>query len=339
MSVHPIFESHYDTFWSQLTDPRFDEWRMQLPELLRSAMDPEGNGNLERWLPALEIIQNFAPAGKEDLVELSQSAVGFKYQAALAEDKKAELTQALKVLHPWRKGPFQLDSIYIDTEWHSDWKWDRVRPHLKPLENKRVLDIGCGSGYHLWRMMDEQPELAVGVDPGLLFFSQFLVLKHFVGRDLPAYFLPLTLEQLPVAQKGGAFDTVFSMGVLYHRRSPIDHIYDLKAQLQPGGELVLETLVVPESFGQLLVPDDRYAQMRNVWFLPSVPELETWLKRCGFKNVRCVDLNQTSIEEQRPTEWMQWNSLESFLDPKDYNKTIEGYPAPLRAVMLCDKPK
>jgi tRNA (mo5U34)-methyltransferase len=101
---------------------------------------------------------------------------------------------------------------------------------------------------------------------------------------------------------------------------------------------VLETLVISEDYGQLLVPEDRYAQMRNVWFLPSVPELTRWLERCGFSNVRCVDLNQTSTAEQRTTDWMQWNSLESFLDPNNHDLTVEGYPAPLRAVMVCNTP-
>ena len=331
-----MFESHYDNFWTHLQDVRLLPWQEQLPALLEVALTPESNGNLPRWLEALEHI--FA-LPRDESFDLDQAAITVAKDSALSEEQRQQLISALKVLHPWRKGPFSIHDIYIDTEWHSDWKWDRVLPHLSPLTNKRVLDIGCGSGYHLWRMCAQQPELAVGVDPSQLSMMQFLVLKHFIGDSIPAFFLPLTLEQLPVSSKGGAFDTVFSMGVLYHRRSPIDHIYDLKAQLLPGGELVLETIVIPQDYGQLLLPDDRYAQMRNVWFLPSVKELQHWLQRCGFINVRCVDLNQTSIEEQRSTEWMEWNSLESFLDPTDHNKTIEGYPAPLRAVMVCNKPK
>lgn len=337
--THPLLAAHYASFWQHLVAPQFDVWQEMMPALIDEALRPDGNGNLERWLEALVSITEFQPAGENDQLLLNQSAVGVQFAQPLMPEQTAKLETALRALHPWRKGPFQLDQIYIDTEWHSDWKWDRVRPHLKPLTGRRILDIGCGSGYHVWRMASEDAELVVGVDPSLLFLTQFLTLKHFVGEQIPAYFLPLTLEQLPVSQKGGAFDTVFSMGVLYHRRSPIDHLYDLKAQLKPGGELVLETLVVPDSFGQLLVPEDRYAQMRNVWFLPSVAELELWLRRCGFEKVRCVDLNQTSIEEQRSTDWMQWNSLESFLDPEDHTKTIEGYPAPLRAVILCEKPK
>ncbi|WP_319558231.1 tRNA 5-methoxyuridine(34)/uridine 5-oxyacetic acid(34) synthase CmoB [Thiomicrorhabdus sp.] len=325
---------HYDSFWSHLNDTRLQHWKSELPPLIDEALHPEGNGNLPRWLDALQIINAFP---SNQTYDLEQSAI--RVGEALSPEDTEKLTAALKALHPWRKGPFNIHGIEIDTEWRSDWKWDRVRPHLASMEGKRVLDVGCGSGYHLWRMAAEKPKLAVGIDPSLLFLSQFLTLKHFIGEEVPAYLLPLTLEQLPVSQKGGAFDTVFSMGVLYHRRSPIDHILELKNQMTPGGELVLETLVVPESFGQLLVPEDRYAQMRNVWFLPSVEELSIWMRRCGLQNVRCVDLNQTSIEEQRPTEWMEWNSLESFLDPNDHNLTVEGYPAPLRAVMVANKPK
>lgn len=327
-------KQHYEHFWDKLGDSRLAEWKAELPALIDEALNPKGNGNLPKWLEALDILRTFP---REQWYNLNQATVSAG-QDTLSAEQKARLESALRLLMPWRKGPFNLHGIQIDTEWHSDWKWDRVRPHLQPLEGKRVLDIGCGSGYHLWRMAGENVKLAVGVDPSLLFMSQFLALKHFIGEAVPAYFLPLTLEQLPVAKQGGAFDTVFSMGVLYHRRSPIDHILELKAQLRPGGELVLETLVVPESFGQLLVPKDRYAQMRNVWFIPSVSELAIWLERCGFENVRAVDLNQTSTAEQRSTDWMQWNSLKDFLDPTDPTKTVEGYPAPLRVVMLAQKP-
>ena len=329
-------KQHYDTFWTHLQNTKLESWTTQLPSLLETATHPDNNGNLPRWLTTLEKISTY-PAHCH--YTLNQSAISVSASPPLSSERIAELKLILQELHPWRKGPFNIHGIHIDTEWHSDWKWDRVSPHLSPLKGKKVLDIGCGSGYHLWRMMGEGAELAVGVDPNLLSMSQFLTLKHFIGEDVPAYFLPLTLEQLPVSTKGGAFDTVFSMGVLYHRRSPIDHIYDLKQHLVPGGELVLETLVIPDEYGQILIPEDRYAQMRNVWFLPSVKELTHWLKRCGFENIRCVDKNQTSIQEQRSTEWMQWNSLESFLNPEDFNQTIEGYPAPLRAVMVCNTPK
>ena len=135
-----------------------------------------------------------------------------------------------------------------------------------------------------------------------------------------------------------AFDTVFSMGVLYHRRSPLDHLYELRDSLRSGGELVLETLVIDGGLNEVLVPEDRYAMMRNVWFLPTCDTLISWLGRCGFKNIRLVDVTKTSIEEQRSTEWMQFQSLKDFLKPDDSSLTYEGYPAPKRAIILANAP-
>lgn len=324
---------HYQNFWPKLKNTRLEAWQQSLQPILNQVLNLKSNGNLPRWLPALKAIKQM-PTSEQKNINLPAVTAHSEHFA-----QQETLKTALKALMPWRKGPFDLEGIYIDTEWHSDWKWDRISPHLRPLEGKKVLDIGCGSGYHLWRMLGEGARFAVGVDPSLLFMTQFLVVKHFVGNDLPAWFLPITLEQLPTTPKGGDFDTVFSMGVLYHRRSPIDHLIDLKRHLKAGGELVLETLVIPEDYGQILVPKERYSQMNNVWFLPSVPELKHWMERCGYKNVRCVDIDQTSTEEQRATEWMEWKSLADFLDPEDPSKTVEGYPAPLRAVMLAETPK
>ena len=87
----------------------------------------------------------------------------------------------------------------------------------------------------------------------------------------------------------------------------------------------------------VLVPMDRYAKMKNVYFIPSVSALIHWLQKTGFKNVRCVDVAVTSLEEQRKTDWLENESLIDFLDPADHSKTIEGYPAPKRAVILANK--
>ena len=232
---------------------------------------------------------------------------------------------------PWRKGPFTLHGLTIDTEWRSDWKWDRVLPHLAPLTHRTVLDVGCGSGYHLWRMRGAGAEFVVGIDPSQLFYSQFSAIKHF-HPDPNVHLLPIGIDEMPELK---AFDTVFSMGVLYHRKSPIDFLQQLKNQLRPGGQLVLETLVVAGDANTVLVPGERYAKMRNVWFIPSCAALLGWLSRVGFQQATVVDLNVTSLDEQRKTDWMHNESLVDFLDPTDHSKTIEGYPAPLRAVITA----
>ncbi|CSF39676.1 putative methyltransferase [Shigella sonnei] len=234
--------------------------------------------------------------------------------------------------------PYRLDllhSVTAESEWRSDWKWDRVLPHLSDLTGRTILDVGCGSGYHMWRMIGAGAHLAVGIDPTQLFLCQFEAVRKLLGNDQRAHLLPLGIEQLPALK---AFDTVFSMGVLYHRRSPLEHLWQLKDQLVNEGELVLETLVIDGDENTVLVPGDRYAQMRNVYFIPSALALKNWLKKCGFVDIRIVDVCVTTTEEQRRTEWMVTESLSDFLDPHDPSKTVEGYPAPKRAVLIARKP-
>ena len=222
----------------------------------------------------------------------------------------------------------------IDTEWRSDWKWQRVAPHLSDLRGRRVLDVGCGSGYHGWRMAGAGAAQVLGIDPTVLFLMQYLAVKRFTP-ETPFWFAPLRMEELPAGL--AAFDTVFSMGVLYHRRSPLDHLLELRDALRPGGELVLETLVVEGDERAVLMPEGRYAAMRNVFFLPSTEHLAVWLRRCGFDRVRCVDECVTTVDEQRATDWMRFQSLPDFLDPDDPTRSREGYPAPRRAVMIARK--
>ena len=207
-------------------------------------------------------------------------------------------------------------------------------PHIASLKGRHVLDVGCGSGYHMWRMLGEEAELVVGIDPSALFLCQFTAIKQLAGNPDSIHFLPLGIEELPKLER---FDTVFSMGVLYHRRSPIDHLFQLRDQLRDGGELVLETLIIDGGPNEVLVPGDRYAQMRNVWFIPSAAALVGWLEKCGFENVRIVDQSLTTTDEQRRTSWMRNDSLAEFLDPIDSTLTIEGHPAPKRAVLIASR--
>ncbi|KAA3610710.1 MAG: tRNA 5-methoxyuridine(34)/uridine 5-oxyacetic acid(34) synthase CmoB [Calditrichaeota bacterium] len=291
------------------------------------------HGDFEKWEAALRKLHQLFPIENEkNNFDISSDRIRISDKNNLNDDDAKEFTAALKQFMPWRKGPYEICGINIDTEWRSDWKWQRLQNHISDLSGRNVLDIGCGNGYHCWRMLASGAKSVLGIEPMLHFVMQFNVVKSFLPFD-NIEILPLRIEDLPKNLK--AFDTVFSMGVLYHRRSPIDHLYELKELTQNGGEVVLETLVIDGEKGATLVPDGRYAKMRNVWFIPSVLTLESWLKRCGYKNIRLVDVTKTSIEEQRVTEWMEFESLKEFLDPTDLNKTIEGYPAPKRAIFTC----
>jgi len=321
----------YQPLYKILTELKAETWVNLLPQQIEQAFDLNSNGNAEKWLTTLDQL----PEGIASTIELDTSQLKIGDKADLSASTQAILLEQLKTFHPWRKGPYDLFDIHIDTEWRSDWKWDRLKQHISPLKNRLVLDVGCGNGYHCWRMLGAGAKMVVGVDPLLLNVIQFQVIRKLHG-EAPVYVIPIGLEQIPEEMK--IFDSVFSMGVLYHRRSPIDHLLALKGCLRPGGVLILETLVIDGKEGETLMPEGRYAKMRNVWFLPSCDTLISWMKRCGFKNCRVIDVNTTTIEEQRSTEWMQFHSLQEFLDPQDHTLTCEGLPAPKRAIIVANIP-
>jgi len=322
MYTHHLFD--------HLAESGLSDWVETLKPILAERLSVKHHGDMDKWQTALSLLPDVMPT----VVSLSQDAIEVGIEADLNQQQHLRLIEQLKQLHPWRKGPFELFGHYIDTEWRSDWKWQRLIKDIAPLSGRRVLDIGCGSGYHCWRMRGAAADFVLGIDPTMLFVMQYFALQRYI-QDYNVAVLPLGIDDLPAELN--CFDSVFSMGLLYHRRDPLAHLQELKNCLRDEGELVLETLIIDEKFGEVLVPEGRYAQMRNVWSIPSVKMLESWLRQAGYNKVRCIDVTVTSIEEQRSTEWMQFQSLVDFLDPDDHSKTVEGYPAPMRAIVLAEK--
>ena len=319
----------FGDFYQIIAKNKLSKWLEVLPAQLANWQKSNIDNRFNQWLNSIKHLPTIKPY-QIDLL----NSVTVESEQPISIGDQQRITQLLKNMMPWRKGPFHLYGINIDTEWRSDWKWERLIPHINNLAGKTVLDVGCNSGYHLWRMVGAGAKLAVGIDPMALYLCQFEAIRKLLGNDQRAHLLPLGIEELP---KLNAFDTVFSMGVLYHRRSPLDHLFQLKDQLVDGGQLVLETLVIDGDLHQALMPGERYAQMRNVYFIPSVPTMINWLHKCGFSDVKMVDKSVTSLDEQRKTEWMTSDSLADFLDPNDSSKTIESYPAPMRAVFIAKK--
>jgi tRNA (mo5U34)-methyltransferase len=228
------------------------------------------------------------------------------------------------------------NELSLESEWNGDMKWQRITKHIKPLKNKRVLDVGAGNGYFTFRMAMEGAKRVLGIEPFLLFNYQFRTIKSLIESPLNALLLPVKLEHIP---KIAIFDTVFSMGVLYHQRDHMAHLSQLYEMMATDAELVLETLIVEGPEDYVLIPKGRYAQMRNVYSIPSIKTLKSWLNDANFNNIKVVDVNKTTTAEQRKTSWIGKNgaSLEDFLDPLDDSLTIEGYPAPTRAIVVCER--
>jgi tRNA (mo5U34)-methyltransferase len=321
----------YAGLFKQLKQTGLRDWLNALPPLLTESSFAGKHGDYPKWKAILKAL----PPAQPSTVDLTADSIRVGTPEDCDLQTRVKLEQLLHRLHPWRKGPFTLFGIHIDAEWRSDLKWNRFCGHIEPLAGRKVLDVGCGNGYYCWKMAGAGAELVIGIDPTVLYIMQFFAIKHYIGQQ-PVHVLPFGIDDLP--SRLNAFDTVFSMGVLYHRRSPIDHLFQLLDCLRKGGQLVLETLVIDGGTGQILVPEGRYAKMRNVWFLPSCITLISWLKRCGFTDIQQVDVSKTTPEEQRVTKWMEFESLTDFLDPHNPDLTVEGLPAPKRGIFLAKKP-
>jgi len=308
-------------------------WAERLPAALERVFGAARHGELDRWLAAVAAL----PVLPTRRVDLRVPAVTVGDAADADEAQRDRIRAALQALHPWRKGPFDLFGVSVDAEWRSDLKWARVAPHLDAITGRRVLDVGCGNGYYGWRLCGEGAVLVIGIDPNQCHFAQYLAVRRLLGGapgELPPFeLLPLRLEDLPAGS--GSFDTVLSMGVVSHRRDPLAHFASLQGLLRSGGQVVVEGLVVEGDTPAVFVPDGRYAQMRNVWAIPTPVQLLNWLGDAGFSGARIVDRGATTSAEQRRTPWMRFASLADFLDPDDPTRTVEGHPAPVRAVAVA----
>ncbi|MEM7216903.1 MAG: tRNA 5-methoxyuridine(34)/uridine 5-oxyacetic acid(34) synthase CmoB [Pseudomonadota bacterium] len=290
------------------------------------------HGDAPRWQAALAALPTVT--GVRTRLDAGVAAHGLPSETA-----RRRLRASLSELHPWRKGPFDLHGVFIDTEWRSNWKWSRIEALEPPLRDARVLDVGCGNGYYGWRMLAAGARAVTGIDPTALFYYQHLAVSHALGHaETPVanVVLPLRLEELTPQNP---FDVAFSMGVIYHRREPRDHLRELAAHLRPGGSLVLETLVAPADLFPTRHADKRYARMRNVHVVPSVNTVLDWLNDCGFVGARASGVIPTSVEEQRTTEWMRFESLAQCLNRDDASLTVEGHPAPARACFVAELPQ
>lgn len=247
------------------------------------------------------------------------------------EEQKILFLDICKALHPWRKGPFLIDDIFLDGEWRSDQKWSRIEKELPDMENKIIADFGCNNGYYLYRMLQSKPKSILGCDPNARFFLQYEFLNTLCSNSSLFYEMA-GVEHLPLLPK--MFDIFFCMGVIYHRKDPITMLQHIKDSIKPSGTAVIESITIPGISDVCLFPKDRYSQMRNVYFIPTSITLVNWMERVGFQDVRIIDESQTTIDEQRKTQFATFASLESFLDPTDSTKTVEGYSSPRRTVVV-----
>jgi tRNA (mo5U34)-methyltransferase len=334
--MHNIKESYSNIF----TKLKNDQFSTQILDIfhnsLESAFDPNINGNLKKWIPVYNNVPDIIP----ESLTLNADAPAFRRHNKIDESLRNFLYQELQKLHPWRKGPFSLFGIDIIAEWRSNLKWKRVMKSNISFKDKNILDIGSGNGYYLFRMLGEGAKSVIGADPGLLSVIQFKIFQTYFDAYNNrkneygcADIFPVPFEVIP--ENSAHFDIIFSMGVLYHRKNPEKHLKQIFSLLAPNGTLFLETLIIENQNIQVLQPEGRYAQMRNVFKIPNISTLLKWLQNTGYDNLKVIDISKTTLTEQRSTSWMTFHSLKDFLDLDNPEKTIEGHPAPVRVLITA----
>jgi len=282
--------------------------------------------NIAPLQEAISKLPNIEPSSitLSDIVEIAFDDI--------SDTHNSQIYETARLLKPWRKGPFRIADTFIDSEWQSFIKYNLLEPHFD-LKGKVVGDIGCNNGYYLFRMLSHKPAKLVGFDPSALYYSQFQFIDHFIKSNI-IYEL-LGVEHVEYYEH--KFDTLFCLGVLYHRSDPISMLKSLYKGLNDGGELILDTFMIDGDNEVCLTPAERYSKIPNIYFIPTVPALINWCRRAGFVDVEVLAVTKTDLNEQRKTDWIDHQSLEHFLDPDDSSKTIEGYPAPKRVYIKAIK--
>ena len=288
------------------------------------------------WAPGMKDVQDAYEAMPEYRFkdnDFSKDEVILGKDDSLDTAKQNDLRKKLMALAPWRKGPFRISGIDLDAEWRSDYKWNRVLPALESLEGRRVCDIGANSGYYMYKMLEQNPEMVLGLDPTVRYYFQFLALQKLTVEN-QLHYEAFGLEEMKYFPK--FFDTVFCMGILYHHRSPIDILRLINESMVKGGQLIVESQGIPGDGPYALFPEKTYAKVKGTYFVPTADCLVNWLKKAWFENIEVFYVSDMSSDEQRATEWMTRQSYTDFVDEKS-NLTVEGYPAPVRIYVSANK--
>lgn len=331
------------SFWSRPDVLEAISETLDFDKLNQIRTERKGWPESKHWSKKSELIRNLPEI---DDLEIDRDSIKTLYgqnhveigsrEDLVSEKQYHEFENVAVELMPWRKGPFRLFGLEIDSEWRSNLKWDRIEKALGNLTGKSILDVGCGNGYYMYRAAAQNPKMVVGLDPSVPFYLQFELFQKYAQNPVLQFEL-LGAEHLGVFRK--SFNVILCMGILYHQRNPLAILKDLYESLEAGGVCLIESQIIPGDEPVALFPEDRYAKARNVFFVPTTNCLINWIKRAGFEELDVISEDVTTFDEQRKTRWTTFESLEDFLDPNDPSKTVEGYPAPSRAAILARRMK
>lgn len=250
-----------------------------------------------------------------------------------------EIKKELNSLKVFRKGPFLINQIYIDSQWNSFIKWKYLfkvlefhRQDFKNFEkNLKILDIGSNNGYYsfliyyYFKKLGYTPLIDL-LDPTEDFYLQFCFLKKFFPEEdqIRWNYIKKGWQEIPTF--GKTYDLILCMGVLYHNRNPLNLLEIIHNHLNKKGILILETITIKHGKHPIfLIPEKKYAASKGIWFIPNKKAILTILQRMNFRNIN-FHSERFIINEMKKIEY-----LPSLNEVVIKNHTIEGYPKPYRS--------
>ena len=157
--------------------------------------------------------------------------------------------------------------------------------HLESLQNKRVLDVGCGGGL-LSEGMAARGAQVTGIDMGEAPLS--VARLHLYESGLEVDYRQITAEQL-AAEQPASFDIVTCLEMLEHVPQPDSVIAACASLVKPGGLVVFSTLNRnPKSYLLAIIGAEYLLRMLpkgthdyRKFIRPS--ELDGWARAAGLE--------------------------------------------------------
>ena len=165
----------YQKLLEILNENSMGNWSNLLKKQTPDFFSNINHGDFSKWLN----INHDLPFVSASEIHLDLESITIGNKIDCSDEERGYIKRQLKHLMPWRKGPYNLFGLVLDAEWRSNMKWARLEGQIKPLKDKLVLDVGCGNGYYCWRMLGKKAKYVVGIDPSLLFYSQFRAIKKY----------------------------------------------------------------------------------------------------------------------------------------------------------------
>ena len=154
-----------------------------------------------------------------------------------------------------------------------------VFSELKIKENANILDIGCGGGANIKRMLEKWPESTVtGLDLSNLSLKVATELNYREIVDKKCYISGGNITQMPLARD--IFDVVTAFETIYYWPSLDNGAVEMMRVLKPGGMVVIAN----EMDG--ITESDRVTErVVGAMRIYSIDEIKQSLHEAGFKNI------------------------------------------------------